>query len=1154
MLYGYIKNRPDNFTPLLPICCFIGIFFALSYWEKISNDMWHQEHRELLNRLTVTYAVQIENQIDRTLLPHDAIEKRLIKQQGKLDGFNEHINRLLIHHRDILRLSFSPNATTAIVFPTANNQHLIGQKITPPSSHPNFTTSGLSPHKTFYSPPIKQSNGKILFSVNHPVFIDDKFWGYISYQINAADIASQVQLPQAVANKYSYQLSHIGADQKLTLLAQSTSPLGREVYSASISVPEHNWLLEVSYDNRGVSSLKTLGVLFRLLVSSVITLIIYWASLEPRRLRRKLKNEKEKLANNSNLLQSVLDNINDGVIVSDNSGKIQLINNSARKIYKVDHHKTLDINSQCFQCYTDEDSKIGPCDGLFHKALYRNQESQQEVVLAADDGLACSLKTQSKILFDANNVAKGAMLLVQDITELKQITNANTSRNIILDMLAHDKPINEIFNHIINEVEQNFDQLSGAILLLDNQKRHFIDVVAPKLPSFFTESLDGIEIGERVMSCGSAIYHDKMIVVEDVQTHPYWIGYKDLAAQANIGSSWSQPIHSANGELLGCFDIYSSQENPATPARILALKEAATLTALTIERHRDGQRLRKISLAVQHSPNALVIIDKQGAIDYVNPKFCKITGYQSVELIGQPLNILIPKTDNQALYQEVLRAVKAGKDWRGEIKSTKKNGDDYWAYDHVSAIKDDSGKIKKFVIVQEDITENRRQSEPLNYQQNNDLLTGLVNTHYFDSKTQRAVQLARNSASQHALCLIDLDNFKRVNQDCGPLAGDEFLRQVSTIFRGHLRQRDTLARLNSDQFAILMKDCSSEPAKRCCNELIQLLANHTFTWQEHRISISASIGITTIDHTTADCDEAMKQADMACFSAKSSGGNQARLYQRKDHKNIALYGDAHRAQDIRDALKNDKFKLFAQPIVSLTQTSDNIDLEILLRLEQDNKTLLLPEAFLPTAQRYNLAKKLDLWVIEHSIAWFNEHPYLLDTINGIAINLSSSSFEDESQLLAIINLLEKNRHIAQHLVFEVTEYTVVSNLSKAYNFMSALKKFKVRFTLDNFGKGYLSFCQLKNIPISTINIDGRLINEIADNKISAVMVKSICEVAHIMAIKTVAKQVENEALIAVLQTLPIDAIQGYSQGVPVNIDTLKDSHFIPNRVTSSQIL
>ncbi|NRA84290.1 MAG: EAL domain-containing protein, partial [Gammaproteobacteria bacterium] len=657
----------------------------------------------------------------------------------------------------------------------------------------------------------------------------------------------------------------------------------------------------------------------------------------------------------------------------------------------------------------------------------------------------------------------------------------------------------------------------------------------------FTESLIDLKIGERVMSSGSAIFHKKMIIVEDVSTHPYWIDYIHLAQKTGIRSSWSQPILSSTGELFGSFDLYCEQVNPATPTLVLALKEAATLTALCIERHRDAQRLLKISLAVQHSPNSLIIIDINGLIEYVNPKFCKITGYQPLELIGHPLDLISAKTNNNILYKEVWQSLRSGKDWRGELQSLKKNGDAYWAYDHVSAIKDQAGNITKFVIVQEDITEHRHHNQQLDYQQNHDLLTGLINNRAFNQQIKQVLTLAKSDKNQHALCIIDLDNFKEINQQCGQIAGDELLRQTSTILRGHLRQRDTLARLNGDQFAILMKDCSPEPAKRCCTELKSLLANHNVVWQDKKLSIRASIGITCIDQSSLSIEDLMQQADIACHLAKAAGGNKVKVYHQHHSDNEVLVGDAHFAQEVRQGFNNNKFKLFVQPVVPINNSSDKRSLEILLRLELSDGQVVTPKTFLSAALRYNLAKELDLWVIEHTIAWFIDNPELLDDLDTIAINLTDSSFGDETQLIKIINLIEQSPAIAGKITFEITEYTATSCLSKAYNFMQALKQYNVRFALDSYGSGYLSLAQIKNVPISTINIDGRLINDIQANPISKALVLSICQIAKAMGIKTVAKYVEDPALMEQLALLPIDAVQGFSQGSPVSIEQIKQT-------------
>jgi|GEM_PF-1801645 len=1132
MEYGELKSQTVKFNLLLPICCFILIFSAVSYWASISNNVWQQQQRQILNQQTVTYAIEIENKIKHILSSHQLIKHKITAEQGEMSNIEALVDNLLAHHQEIVRISFAPNLLTTAVFPRTYEQTLVGRLVSPPRSKNNQTRVSA---RTFYSVPVVADNQQMLFTVNKPLEIRGQFWGFVSYQLNITQIVSQLRLVQLSSDGYRFQLSHISAHNKFIVLASSEQRLGHVIYNAPVRVPEDNWLLEMSYDNDNFIAKFNIGWIFTLLLTSFITLIIYWALLEPRRVRRQLLRATTALDSRNHVFNTVLDNMSEGIIVCNDDGEIYLSNHAAKQLYGSEDNQYLTEDDQTENPANDTVANL--INGLLHKALYRGEELELETVITPPSRLPITLKSQSKLMYQDNKQLTGAMILIEDITQLKQATNSHTSRNVILDMLAHEKPINSIFEHIINDIESKFGDIAGAVLLTDHNNRRFVEVIAPKLADNFHQALTELEIGERVISCGSAAYLNKMVIVEDVTTHPYWIDFKNISWNNNIRSAWSNPIHSASGELLGCFDIYSKIVNPASPALVLALKEAATLTALAIERHRDSQRLRKISLAVQHSPNALLIIDRCLNIDYVNPKFCLLTGYQAAELVGKPYNKLTSSKDNTALQEEIWQCVTQGKDWRGEIKSIKKNGDAYWAYDHISPIKNAQGTITKFVIVQEDITENRHQASQFDYQLNHDMLTGLINTHGFNKNVLLAVDSAKLEHNQHAICVVDLDNFNQINRQCGQTAGDEFLRQIAAIFRNHLRQRDTLARLNADQFAILMKDCSLESARRCCDELLTLLADHKFMWQSNQLSITGRIGITWIDQNSESYEQLMVQADLACFQAKIGGGNQTILYQRVDQPNVNLFGDAYWANKIRTALENNNFILYVQTTSHLLTTAGTAGIEILVRLKEGDK-LILPKQFLPAAIRYNLASRLDLWVIEHTLHWLNDHSKQLQPINSISINLSSASFGDDSQLIKIISIIEQHKGLAKYLVFEITEYIALSSLSKAYNFIESLHQYGVNFALDNFGNGNLSFAQMRDIPICRVNIDGHLINSIIDNKVARVQVQSIAAMARVMNIATTAKHVENPELIPLLKELSIDVIQGFYHSKPQPINSL----------------
>jgi diguanylate cyclase (GGDEF)-like protein/PAS domain S-box-containing protein len=548
--------------------------------------------------------------------------------------------------------------------------------------------------------------------------------------------------------------------------------------------------------------------------------------------------------------------------------------------------------------------------------------------------------------------------------------------------------------------------------------------------------------------------------------------------------------------------------------------------------------LEKLSLAVKHSPNVVVITDREGNIEYVNPKFTTVTGYSASEAIGKWPDIIISENTDPDLYRDLWETLLSGIEWRGELQHCKKNGDLYWAQEVISPMLDGPGHVTHFVVTQDDISQARQVNEQTSYLASHDLLTGLMNRHEFDARLMRAIGSSKRDLSQHALCYLDLDQFKVVNDTCGHVAGDELLRQIGTLMSANVRSRDTLARLGGDEFGLLMEHCGIEQAYQACESLIDLFQNFRFHWEEQAFTISVSIGLAIIDQHIEDNTEAMNNADLACYEAKASGRNQVKVHTEDDARLQLRLGDIQWSSEISDALDNNRLLLYAQPIVALSEITSYVGYEVLLRLKMKDGRIVPPGAFLPAAERYNSAARIDRWVVNHTLHWMNKHVHELGHVESISINLSGQSLDDEAMTEYIIREFERGDIPATKIKFEITETAAIANLSEATKFINTLKAYGCTFALDDFGSGLSSFAYLKNLDVDTLKIDGMFIKDMLDDRLDYEMVKSINEIGHVMGLKTVAEFVESKAILEKLKEIGVDYAQGYSLGKPVIIDEI----------------
>jgi len=449
-----------------------------------------------------------------------------------------------------------------------------------------------------------------------------------------------------------------------------------------------------------------------------------------------------------------------------------------------------------------------------------------------------------------------------------------------------------------------------------------------------------------------------------------------------------------------------------------------------------------------------------------------------------------------------------------------------------------------YCIVVRNITERKkvenalRESEKrLSWQASHDSLTELVNRREFEQRLANVLESAKTEGTQHALCYLDLDQFKIINDTCGHFAGDRLLCQVSVLFQNRLRKTDVLARLGGDEFGIIFYQCSLEQATRIAEALRQQISEFPFIWKERNFSVTTSIGIVAINADTPNLASVLSAADAACYAAKNKGRNRINIYQPNDLEIAQQRGEMQWVSQIPKALEDNCFCLYYQEIVSLTDTSNQQHGEILLRLKDENDQIVLPMAFIPAAERYNLMHLIDRWVISTLFAYLAQ--LQADSDRTIyAVNLSGASINDESFIDFVQAQFTYYQILPSRICFEITETLAIANLNKAASFIRKLKKTGCYFALDDFGSGMSSFAYLKNLPVDYLKIDGSLIKDIVEDAIAYSMVEAISRIATVMKLKTIAEFVENEAIQEKLRVLAVDYAQGYGVAKPKPLDLI----------------
>ncbi len=442
----------------------------------------------------------------------------------------------------------------------------------------------------------------------------------------------------------------------------------------------------------------------------------------------------------------------------------------------------------------------------------------------------------------------------------------------------------------------------------------------------------------------------------------------------------------------------------------------------------------------------------------------------------------------------------------------------------------------------------------LRYQAQHDDLTGLINRREFELRLERCLKSAKEQKVQHVFCYMDLDQFKLVNDTSGHVAGDGLLKQVSTLLAIRMREKDTLARLGGDEFGLLLENCTLTEANHICNMILRIIRDFRYIYDDKIFNIGVSIGLVVINERFDNLSDVMHAADSACFNAKKSGRNQSVLYSDGDLEVTQHKSAVEAIADITDEIDDEQFTLYCQPIVALApnlphlpnmpQVPQYYHYEILLRKVDIDGKMILPTAFIASAERYHLMPNIDRWVIKNAFIAYRQ---LLDVNpNGchyiFSINLSGTSLSDISLLGYIQEQFVKYGVPPTSICFEITETAAIVNLKNTILLFSALQKMGCSFALDDFGSGMSSFMYLKNFDVDYLKIDGSFVKEMHLNRIDHAMVRSIHNVAESMNIKTVAEFVENEAILKQLEIIGIHYGQGLHLGAPMKVKDLIEEY------------
>jgi diguanylate cyclase (GGDEF)-like protein/PAS domain S-box-containing protein len=539
-----------------------------------------------------------------------------------------------------------------------------------------------------------------------------------------------------------------------------------------------------------------------------------------------------------------------------------------------------------------------------------------------------------------------------------------------------------------------------------------------------------------------------------------------------------------------------------------------------------------LSQVVQSALEAIITIDHARLVTSWNPAAERLFGYTSEEMIGHTMTRLRPgdltetelldieERDRQLLVGEVETVVY-------ETRRQHKNSSVIHVDARWSALRDSDGVIVGAVVSVRDVSEAKRDETRIAHMANHDPLTGLLNRHGFETALEQAV--ASNESG--ALLMLDLDNFKYVNETHGHKLGDALVVELAGALRRCLGEHDLLARLGGDEFCVITSPATLDQAKALADTLLLAVRGHTLDVDGTAAHCTASIGVAGFEGSSGRPSELMADVDRAMYASKEAGRDRVTLYTQADRTMARQSARSAGEHMIRDALANDRFELYTQPIVNLT-SGLMTHCEVLLRLRGADDEIILPGAFLPTAERLGLIHLIDYWVIDRALAVAAQHPDLT-----FEINLSGATIDDE-HLEGYIA-----RHLTQHgadparIVFELTETAAVGAMTRARDLAAALGELGCSFAIDDFGAGFSTFYYLKHFPARYVKIDGEFMKD-PHSRLDELVIESIVRIGRDLGKLTIAEYVSDYAAMERVRALGVDYGQGYYFAKPFPVSQL----------------
>ncbi len=629
------------------------------------------------------------------------------------------------------------------------------------------------------------------------------------------------------------------------------------------------------------------------------------------------------------------------------------------------------------------------------------------------------------------------------------------------------------------------------------------------------ESLESLPLPCRALATGEVQVADGLEGIPE--------RYRALSRECGVGAVAACPL-TRSGEVLGVLAVHAGSGAAIRGRSLSLLGQLADLVALALVEAEQRDAVEVRTAALESTANAVLILDPDGRIHWANAAFETLTGYSRGEVEGRPMSFLESDLHPPAFWDSLRETLGLGNVWRGEVFSRKKDRSVCVEQQTITPVRREDRSIRCFVVVRQDVTREQGARDRLRHLADHDALTDLPNRRRIDAGVQRLVSRA-GRGTPSAVLLLDIDNFKLVNDAGGHLTGDRILVETARLLHFALRPGDELGRMGGNEFAVLLESADAETARGAAERLRRTIEDHRFEVAGNRCELSLTVGVGIADGSLA-AGEVLALACSAVHAGKERGGNRVVMGDPTLLRSASLNRANAWVTRVKDALRSDGLVLHLQPIVHLA-SQRTVHHEVLLRMRNEEGGLFAPGAFLPAAERFGLMAQIDRWVLRRVLDLLDERPEL-----DLFMNLSGSSLADETLLDEMEELVRARGLAPGRLAFEITETAAVEDVAGAREWLQRLRELGCRFALDDFGIGFSSFSYLQTLPVDYVKIDGSFIRSLEKDRTNREIVTAIIAVAHSLGKETIAEAVENQQALRTLRGLGVEYGQGWFLGRP----------------------